>query len=239
MGFIKTQICKFAVISSLIFGANVAFAEESGGFLGLGVGYSDLNLTVKGRFDFDAKTTSSTSKATGEGVAYGAIIGYKQLFNPYVGLRYYVNVDAMHSKVEYNGAKSREMIFLNYNANMDLLVNFLGNKDNDFGLFLGFGLGANTLLGKGAKDLTDDFKAKNKDDINNKDEKLETTSFGAVLNAGLRVTIAQSHGLEVIAKVVTPIVMIDKTTTGLGVSMNTKITIGPTYQILARYVWNF
>ena len=201
--------------------------------MGLGVGYSDLNLTVKGRFDFDATTTSSTSKATGEGVAYGAIIGYKQLFNPYVGLRYYVNVDAMHSKVKYQGNKSREMIFLNYNANKDLLVNFLGNKDNDFGLFLGFGLGANTLLGKGAKDLTDDFNAKNKDD------KLETTSFGAVLNAGLRATIAQSHGIEVIAKVLTPVVMIDKTTTGLGVSMNTKITIGPTYQILARYVWNF
>ena len=161
MGFIKTQICKFAVIFTLIFGANVAFAEESGGFLGLGVGYSDLNLTVKGRYDFDSTTsTESTKTATGEGVAYGAIIGYKQLFNPYVGLRYYVNVDAMHSKVEYNGAKSREMIFLNYNANMDLLVNFLGNKDNDFGLFLGFGLGANTLLGKGAKDMTEDFKAK-------------------------------------------------------------------------------
>ena len=32
MGFIKTQICKFVVIFSLIFGANVAFAEESGGF---------------------------------------------------------------------------------------------------------------------------------------------------------------------------------------------------------------
>ena len=195
MGFIKTQICKFAVIFTLIFGANVAFAEESGGFLGLGVGYSDLNLTVKGRYDFDSTTsTESTKTATGEGVAYGAIIGYKQLFNPYVGLRYYVNVDAMHSKVEYNGAKSREMIFLNYNANMDLLVNFLGNKDNDFGLFLGFGLGANTLLGKGAKDMTEDFKAKNPDD------KLETTSFGAVLNAGIRATLAQSHGIEVIAK---------------------------------------
>ena len=141
----------------------------------------------------------------------------------------------MHSTIEVQGEpKSREMIFLNYNANMDLLVNFLGNKDNDFGLFLGFGLGANTLLGKGAKDLTDDFNAKNKDD------KLETTSFGAVLNAGLRATIAQSHGIEVIAKVLTPVVMLDKTVTNpFGNKLNTKITIGPTYQILARYVWNF
>ena len=236
MGFIKTQICKFAVILSLIFGANVAFAEESGGFLGLGVGYSDLNLTVNAEVTEIATgtTTSGKTESKGDGVAYGLIIGYKQLFNQYVGLRYYVNVDAMHSNNnKYNGVKFGELIFLNYNANMDLLVNFLGNKDNDFGLFLGFGLGANTLLGKGAKDMVDGFKAKYPND------NLETTSFGAVLNTGLRATIAQSHGIEVIAKVVTPVKMLDKTLSGVGQKRNTKITIGPTYQILARYVWNF
>ena len=174
------------------------------------------------------------SKARGGGVVYGAVLGYKQFFNPYVGLRYYVSADATHSKIKYKGHYiGREMIFVNYFANVDLLVNFIGGKDGDLGVFVGLGLGGNTLTGKGAKDITDDFKA-------NYDDKLDTTNIGGVFNIGLRTSFSKTHGLEFIAKVpVVPLVMLDSTITGLGVTSNTKISIGPTYQLLVRYIVSF
>lgn len=37
----------FAIITALIFGVNVASAEESGVFFGLGAGYGDLKFETK------------------------------------------------------------------------------------------------------------------------------------------------------------------------------------------------
>ncbi len=168
----------------------------------------------------------------GGGVVYGAVLGYKQFFNPYVGLRYYVSADATHAKTKYQGDTSREMIFINYFANVDFLVNFIGGKEGDLGLFVGLGLGGNTLTGKGGKDTIDALKAL--------DLKPDSTSIGGVFNIGLRTNITQTHGLEFIAKVpVVPLILTDMTRTGGNISTNTKVSIGPTYQLLVRYIASF
>ena len=219
----------FAIITALIFGANVASAEESGVFFGLGAGYGDLKLESKA----SANGVSTKTEAKGGGVVYGAVLGYKQFFNPYVGLRYYVSADATHAKVKYQGQTSREMIFINYFANVDLLVNFIGGKEGDLGVFVGLGLGGNTLTGKGGKDTIDALKAL--------DLKPDSTSIGGVFNIGLRTNITKTHGLEFIAKVpVVPLILTDMTRTYPdGTTTETKVSIGPTYQLLVRYIASF
>lgn len=169
----------------------------------------------------------------GGGVVYGAVLGYKQFFNPYVGLRYYVNADATHAKTTYQGQTSREIIFINYFANVDLLVNFIGGKDGDLGLFVGLGLGGNTITGKGGKDAMDALKAL--------DLKPDSTSVGGVFNIGLRTSITKTHGLEFIAKVpVVPLILTDMTRKYPdGSTTETKVSVGPTYQLLVRYVVSF
>ena len=220
----------FAIITALIFGANVASAEESGVFFGLGAGYGDLKLESKA----SANGVSTKTEAKGGGVVYGAVLGYKQFFNPYVGLRYYVSADATHSKIKYKGQNiGREMIFVNYFANVDLLVNFIGGKEGDLGVFVGLGLGGNTLTGKGGKDVIDGLKAR--------EYKPDSTSIGGVFNIGLRTNITKTHGLEFIAKVpVVPLILTDMTRTyPTGDTTATKVSIGPTYQLLVRYIASF
>lgn len=198
-------------------GANVALAEESGGFIGLGIGGGGTAFSVTFD-DFNSKQTRS-------GLNYGFVGGYKQFFTTHLGLRYYANVDLHHNMSKVTGeSKVMEAILVNYGANVDFLGNFISNETLDFGGFIGLGIGATTLTGKDIEDM----KKKTKED----GTKLTTTGFDIALNVGLRTNIAHNHGLEVAVRV--PFVPVTMMNTN-----GAKYTLGQEYSVLARYTFSF
>ena len=72
---------KKCVLSSevaLALASSASFAEESGAFVGVGVGYGGSQV-------------KSGEKMNLDGISYEIIAGYKQFFTPSFGLRYYAN----------------------------------------------------------------------------------------------------------------------------------------------------
>ena len=69
--------------------ANIAFAEESGGFVGVELGGGGANMELKVNY-LDADTNTELSQKdkllNGGGINYGFTAGYKQFFNEYLGL---------------------------------------------------------------------------------------------------------------------------------------------------------
>lgn len=64
----------------LLGGTNLAFAEESGGFLGVEIGYG------AGEYEGTATiTTTINSNYDGGGIKYGVVMGYKGFFTQYIG----------------------------------------------------------------------------------------------------------------------------------------------------------
>ena len=161
------------------------------------------------------------------GLNYGFVGGYKQFFTPYLGLRYYVNVDLHHNMSKYKEVdpdtlkkETQEIIIANYGANVDFLGNFISSESVDFGGFVGVGIGANILTGKDIEDMKND------------NGNIKTTDFDLSLNVGLRTNIATNHGIEVVARVpFLPITIVNE--------RGVKYTLGQTYSVLARYTFSF
>ena len=160
------------------------------------------------------------------GLNYGFVGGYKQFFTPYLGLRYYVNVDLHHNMSKVGDeTKALKHIIANYGANVDFLGNFVSTEFVDFGGFVGVGIGANTLTGKDIEYMKTMYE--------NSGEKFNTTGFDVWLNVGLRTNIATNHGLEVAVRVpFLPVTMFNDTD-------GFKYTLGQTYSVLARYTFSF
>ena len=202
-------------------------AEESGVFVGFGIGYGDAKMIF-------TKPENTTHKASANGVSYGFVAGYKQFFNEYLGLRYYANVDLTHAT--FNNVNIIEMrnkfstILVNYGVNVDFLGNFVVTEIADFGGFIGLGIGSNTWSGKDIKDLKNELVADG-DKFEFKD-----TSFDIALNVGLRTNIAKNHGLELAVRV--PFL----NTRLLNVSFvggSVKYELGQNVSVLARYTFSF
>ena len=205
------------VAVAVLLSATSAFAEDSGGFVGFGIG--------GGGTAFKVEVGDASEKDTYSGLNYGFIGGYKQFFTPHLGLRYYVNVDLHHNMSKLSGqTETPEIIIANYGVNVDFLGNFVSNETLDFGGFIGLGLGANTLAGKWIKDAKDSFKASG--------VKFTDTGFDIALNVGLRTNIATNHGLEVVARV--PFLPVTVVNEG-----GVKYTLGQEYSVLARYTFSF
>lgn len=178
-------------IAAMALTSSVVVAEESGAFVGLGLGFG--GSSVKAEMSIGGVSTKDT--ANGSGLNYGLIAGYKQFFTDSFGLRYYANIDYNSSKVDFgaeNGGKG-SLNAINYGVNVDALYNFVRSDGMDFGAFLGLGLGANTWSGK-AVDT-------GKEMANVANKSLSTTGFDLALNAGLRGVFAKQHGVEVFARV--------------------------------------
>ena len=211
------------VAAAVLLSATSAFAEESGGFVGFGIG--------GGGTTFATKFGGTTEKENRSGLNYGFVGGYKQFFTPHLGLRYYVNVDLHHNMSKDKEAdpdtgkkETPEIIIANYGVNVDFLGNFIAEDGIDFGGFIGLGLGANTLTGKWIKDAKDSMKANG--------VKFTDTGFDLSLNVGLRTNIATNHGLEVAVRV--PFLPVTVVNEG-----GAKYTFGQTYSVLARYTFSF
>lgn len=213
-------------LALLLGGANIALAEESGGFVGFGVGYGDAKMIIS------EKEINQSYKAKTNGVSYGFVAGYKQFFNDYLGLRYYVNLDLYHNMTknkDWNDGKM-DLTLINYGVNVDFLGNFVSTEIADFGGFIGLGIGGNTWIGKDIQDL------KNKLVLESDKVELKDTSFDVALNVGLRTNIAKYHGLEVAVRVPflnTRLLKVDF------VDGSVKYEIGQNVIVLARYTFSF
>ena len=209
---------------ALLFGgANIALAEESGGFVGIGIGGGGTQHTMesqegKASIDFD-------------GINYGFVAGYKQFFNDYLGLRYYANLDIFHNLKKFESERP-DITLINYGINVDFLGNFVSTEIADFGGFIGVGIGGNKLTGKHIQDIKDTGASQ---------IKVSDKGFDVWLNVGLRTNIAKYHGIELVARVpFLPVKMIDMTATDdTGFSFKYKQTLGQKYSILARYSFSF
>ena len=226
----------------LLGGANVALAEESGGFVGIGIGGGDTELKIKVSGADNAEwLTSETSadKIKFSGIGYGFVVGYKQFFTPYLGLRYYANLDLHHNLTKFEELnestdnyenKREDITLINYGVNVDFLGNFVVTDIADFGGFIGLGIGANTIKGKSS------WIQSAKSGAAEIGGKFNDTAFDVWLNVGLRTNIATNHGVELVARVpFLPIKMID-----LEVADGSyQYTFRQTYNILARYTFSF
>lgn len=137
--FILLQFRKIIISIALLFGsANIALAEESGAFFGVGIGGGGTTLI---------KDDGETRKESLSGINYGLIDGYRQFFTPNLGLRYYINIDLHHNLAKSSGARHNLMI-IDYGVNMDFLWSPISSESLDFGAFIGVGVGGNTIIGK-------------------------------------------------------------------------------------------
>ena len=197
---------------ALALSCGVLVAEESGIFVGLGLGYGGVQL--KGMESSDAHQFSPS------GLSYEVLLGYKQFFTPNFGLRYYANLATAYTAKKIEG-KNQKINVMNYGVNVDALYNFVTDDSLSFGAFLGLGLGANTWSGK----------AISEEEIGITD-KLNKTSFNVALNVGLRTEIAKHHGIELAARV--PFIA-----TTLYDKDDIKLTVKQKYNVGLRYIFSF
>ena len=73
-----------------------------------------------------------------------------------------------------------------YNANVDILLNFYNGENTAVGAFAGIGLGGQTIWDR---------------DFIMGDKTRDMTDFYSDIKLGLRVNVAQNHGMEFIAKI--------------------------------------
>lgn len=163
--------CVLSSAVALALASSASFAEESGAFVGVGVGYGGSQV-------------KSGEKMNLDGISYEIIAGYKQFFTPNFGLRYYINVNTIGKDV---GQKFRGTL-MDYGVNIDMLYNFIARPNANLGFFLGAGAGANTWGKDIGKDIADSKNVKK-------------TAFSAGLNFGLRSVFAKHYGLEIAARV--------------------------------------
>lgn len=236
------------------------YFENDGGFVGLDLGYSMIAWQSEfGKYDKNATPQKSYSnhKKNIFGVSYGLVIGYKQFFNAYIGARYYARFGGNHGAIKRDGFSRIDLI--DYSANADFLANVYVDKMLTVGLFVGLGIGGNTIVGKYVRDA----KRKLGDIVANDtnlssrgiNPKAKTTHFDFAINTGLRLNIWANHGIELVARVP----LLTKSVYNDGLSLvnkknpndNNDTTIEETYStifnnqvkpnhsIMVRYVFSF
>ncbi len=165
----------------LCFSTN-AFAEKSGAFVGIEA--ANIGIAILKTKDLQTKPKEESKVSVG--YDWGIVIGYKQFFNDYIGLRYYARLN--NAYFYFSDDKQSETSAFNYNANIDFLFNFIAKENVDFGGFLGVGIGGISYIGKPITISTDTIQTHYTDD----------TSFNAALNIGLRVNFATIHTIEIV-----------------------------------------
>lgn len=200
---------------SLLFSVNIAFAEVSGGFVGLEFGGGEVSAkSTMIRWEKPASLEQIELITGFQTTYYGLIVGYKQFFNRYVGLRYYANINALHFSLNpkscsgntcNNFAFFGNIAMINYGANIDFMGNFYSGESVDFGGFVGLGIGANSWVGEGLnnhkKQYLDNMNNIYQQNNNPKRFKLQRTGFDCWVNLGLRTNFATHHSIEVAARV--------------------------------------
>ena len=222
------KIIKFkrfvALLFALLFSTNLAFAEVSGGFIGFGVGMGTNYAKIINNWNmYSLNHTFGGMKGS-----YGFVLGYKQFFTRYVGLRYYASVDTTYGSTDTFGGSGKFKIHaIAYAANIDFIGNFVSTKSVDFGAFVGFGFGAMSWRSKMLQSeyATTIGKSPN------------STGFDIPINAGLRVNFAHYHGIELALRwhfLTTRFIDYYESET-----MRWRFDLGQTYNALLRYTASF
>ena len=110
------MIKKFSLISAILalFISGVSAESKSGVFAGVNVGVPITTSDYSGYLK-DIKNALPTS---GVGYALGINVGYKQMFNENMGLRYYVDYNFNQSF----GSKSGTALYSSVNASSDATI---------------------------------------------------------------------------------------------------------------------
>ena len=260
----------------LAFTQNI-LAERSGAFFGLDIGYGGVAYhqireaeirIADGGTPCEFATTPNYCGNQGDelerqagGVNFGFVVGYKQFFTPYIGLRYYVNASYTRFYLgefksppqyyqfvqigEIDKSKSEKLVGgnVNYGVNVDFLWNFIANEKVDFGGFLGVGLGGNYWAGDnvGTSSLRINSFEKYGQKMLGCYTCLSMSGFDVWLNVGLRTNIAQKHGVELVCRVpfLQTNIYSEDFTHGDGSIFVAKGYIQQIYSIAARYIYNF
>lgn len=121
----------------IVFG--VAFAEESGLFVGGSVGVHNakqemttkMTLIANGYTGYDNRSDSESD------ASFGLILGYKNMMQPHYGVRFYLNYDHNLLDITQESGKSETKSYKIVGINGDYLYDF----SDAFGLFVGANLG--------------------------------------------------------------------------------------------------
>ena len=208
----------FALVG--ILGATAAVAEESGGFIGVQMGYASAKLKMDfGEFSAAASSYGYDTDYDYSGYRYGIMGGYKQFFNEKFGLRYYGVLD--YGTYEWDKSSSASFGTLNINANVDALFNFITNDTIDFGIFGGLSLGYTN------------HHPDNLDAWANSGENPTVGGFDAGINLGVRVNIVQHHGIELYSRI--GLMEQEKEDSGVTLKYSQPYQIGIRYAFLSKF----
>lgn len=198
--------------------SGMILAEESGTFVGFGIGGG---FSASNYFKHNDKVVDEIN---GHGFNAEFIFGYKQFFIQNIGLRYYLNIDYTPG-VELKGGKDGQLIsainssslndqlkkeltnsvrskadLFNAGFNIDLLFNFIVAENLDVGLYGGGQIGFNTISGGLARSIKDMYQ----NVVNthsNYDVSSADISFSTSINFGVRVGFFKYNTVELFAKI--------------------------------------
>ena len=206
----KKQILAFI----LAVGFSGAFAEQSGFFIGGGVGVQGMSRQT----EMNAIVTS-TAENTASGGSASLLLGYKNMSGG-SGTRVYLNYDYNSIEVE-SGSENKQSQYEIVGLNADYLLNFTDN----FGLFVG----ANVGVIKWGKDLWSLSPS----------EDSEEWKLYAAAQAGLRGIFGESksHAVELGVKVPFTTTTIEYKSDLLGKLGETKLR--QSSNVSVRYTYTF
>ncbi len=172
-----------------------ALADTDGVFVGL-QGSTGFDYSKK-VVDTPANTTDGTAAtsvtASTPSWQFGVLGGYKMSFTPKVGARFYGLINYKSSGSGDSTGTSNTDSSLAFNANADVLFNFVSEKDLNFGVFGGLSLG---YVSNEVESETDDGAGT---------ITITRTEYGSGfdfgINLGLRALLAQKHGLEIYSRI--------------------------------------
>lgn len=235
--------------------------EKSGVFVGLSIGVASLSYngavsylaTPTGGVQNTYTSSASLDRATG---IYGILVGYKHAITGGFGLRYYADFN-------YSYAHQNKIWGMNYNLNIDGLLNIVEKNNNFFGFFAGVGLGAqsygwsNKLLEnmlEAAGDAAGSggvVTAPEQLPTNYKGKKFSNpkTSFNVAINFGVRANLAKHHDVELGVRFRPVRATLDEKKmesspangggNGNTTQVGTKAVVGSNYDIFFRYNFVF
>lgn len=203
----KSLFASVALASVLV---GTALSEESGVFVGAGVGAQGIEETLKGQSGGSASTS-------GNHVGASLLVGYKLMADNWGG-RFYVNLD-------YNGANVNDVDGKSYATYPAVGVNadFLYNFHENFGAFVGVNLGVINWSSK----LFFGGVNSNK------------TGLYFAPQLGLRGIFAQNHSLELAARIPVVKNTVDVHVQDIDFDFSGKYEIWQKYNVQLRYLYTF
>lgn len=172
-----------------------AVADTDGVFVGIqgSTGFDYSKQVVDTPANSTEGTTATSVTASVPSWQLGVLGGYKMFFTPKVGLRLYGLINYKSGGLGDSAGTSYTNSTLAFNANADVLFDFVTSKELDFGVFGGLSLGyASNELETESDDGTGVITI-------TRYEYGSGLDFG--LNLGLRALLAQKHGLEVYSRI--------------------------------------